>query len=104
MTMSYNEMERGGGGRTSLPEDDEWTISLRSIVLCFIAPNLDAANRGTPGRGEETVARWIAKTTRIKVRRVQGRIAARRERLLRINAATPRHTLRLFGLACIPSC
>lgn len=53
---------------------------------------------------EETVARWIAKTTRIKVRRVQGRIAARRERLLRINAATPRHTLRLFSLACVPSC
>lgn len=50
VVYTVNEM-----GRTALPEDDGWTISLRSIVLCFmgIAPNLDAMNRGMPGRLEK---------------------------------------------------
>lgn len=52
--MNDDVVHRERDGKNRLPEDDGWTIPLRSMAYVLrIAPNLDATNRGTPGRSEK---------------------------------------------------
>lgn len=71
----------------------------------FYGNPLRISMQRTAGRRskEKTVARWIAKTI-LRELKCDGFKAVRRKHLLRINAATPRHTLRLFRLVCALSC
>lgn len=74
----------------------------RASYVLRIAPNRELRDADRRD-GRRTVDRKKRRRA-LKVRRVQGREdVARRERsLVRINAATPRHALRLFRLASAP--